>query len=87
MPQDLYDAGKGWTDHHGWMFRWLMNVLDERTSRTLGFNVIGEWEDYRLPDMARSRLDFPFERLLGTASIIGRRFGCAVFNSLANEIY
>ena len=62
-----------------------MNLLDERTSRTLGFNVVGDWEDYRLPDMARSNWIFPFERLLGTASVIGRRFGCAVSNSSANE--
>lgn len=64
MPQlsIFVDSEEEWRGGHGWNWRWIMNLIDERTREQLGFSVFPDWEGdrYRIPDMAREREHLPF---------------------------
>lgn len=57
---DHLDAYGEWLSGHGWHFRWILNLLDERTQAHLGFSIIGDRENYRIADMAATRRTLPF---------------------------
>ena len=51
------DERRGWKDGHGWLFRWLLNLVDRRAEKYLGFSILLTQPELRFCLLCAARTD------------------------------